>query len=115
MRALFAAWADAGIVDLLLTWDGSFVPRFVRGKPDVLSNHAWGTAFDVNFPWNRLGTVPALRGEQGVGAGAGADRRRARVLLGRPFLALRRDAFRSGQRLVVAIRAGERTTVRGST
>lgn len=63
--ALFAAWADAGIVARLLTWEGSFVPRFVRGSRTLLSNHSWGTAFDVNFQWNRLGAVPALRGERG--------------------------------------------------
>ena len=64
-RGLFAAWSDAGFVDLLLTWDGSFAPRFVRGSRTLLSNHAWGTAFDINYQWNRLATVPALRGEKG--------------------------------------------------
>jgi hypothetical protein len=65
VRALFQAWDDAGLTDLILTWDGSFVPRFVRGSRTTLSNHAWGTAFDVNYPWNRLGTVPAMRGDKG--------------------------------------------------
>ena len=65
MRRLFAAWEDAGLVDLLLTWEGSFAPRFIRGGRPLLSNHAWGTAFDVNFRWNRLATVPALRGDKG--------------------------------------------------
>lgn len=65
VRALFAAWADAGSDELVLTWEGSFAPRFVRGSRTTLSNHAWGTAFDINFPWNRLGAVPALRGERG--------------------------------------------------
>lgn len=65
VRGLFKAWEDAGLIDRLLTWEGSFAPRFVRGGRPVLSNHAWGTAFDVNFQWNRLATVPALRGEKG--------------------------------------------------
>jgi hypothetical protein len=65
VRDLFAAWADAGFSDLILTWDGSFAPRYVRGSRTLLSNHAWGTAFDVNFPWNRLGGVPAIRGDKG--------------------------------------------------
>ena len=65
VRALFQAWDGAGLTDLILTWDGSFVPRFVRGSRTTLSNHAWGTAFDVNYPWNRLGTVPAMRGDKG--------------------------------------------------
>lgn len=42
-----------------------FAPRFVRGGRPVLSNHAWGRAFDVNYQWNRLATVPALRNEKG--------------------------------------------------
>ena len=65
VRALFDAWQEAGLIDALLTWEGSFAPRFVRGSRTTVSNHAWGTAFDVNFPWNRLGTTPALRGEKG--------------------------------------------------
>lgn len=65
VRGLFAAWEQAGLADRLLTWGGSFAPRFVRGSRTTLSNHAWGTAFDVNVEWNRLGTVPALRGEKG--------------------------------------------------
>jgi peptidoglycan hydrolase-like protein with peptidoglycan-binding domain len=65
IRSLFTAWDAAGLVDRLLTWDGSFAPRFVRGGRPVLSNHAWGTAFDINSRWNRLATVPALRSEKG--------------------------------------------------
>jgi peptidoglycan hydrolase-like protein with peptidoglycan-binding domain len=64
-RALFAAWEDAGLIDLVETWAGSFVPRFVRGSSKTLSNHAWGTAFDINVAWNPRGAVPALRGRPG--------------------------------------------------
>lgn len=64
-RALFAAWEVAGLLPLLLTWEGSFAPRFVRGSSVTLSNHAWGTAFDINYEWNRLGALPALRGRKG--------------------------------------------------
>lgn len=62
---LWQAWDDAGLCDRILTWNGSFVPRFVRGSTQTLSNHAWGTAFDLNARWNKLGAVPALRGEHG--------------------------------------------------
>jgi hypothetical protein len=31
-----------------------------------LSNHAYGSAFDINYAWNRLGQVPALVGEKGA-------------------------------------------------
>jgi len=63
-RALFAEWERAGLTRLILTWEGSFVPRFQRGR-SVLSNHAWGTAFDINYEWNMLGHLPALRGRKG--------------------------------------------------
>ncbi|HXH96582.1 MAG TPA: M15 family metallopeptidase, partial [Gaiellaceae bacterium] len=62
---LFEAWEHDGLLDLVKTWEGSFAPRFVRGSATTLSNHAWGTAFDVNFAWNRLGTLPALRSQPG--------------------------------------------------
>jgi hypothetical protein len=65
VRGLFAAWEEAGLAKLILTWEGSFEPRFVRGSRVTVSNHAWGTAFDINYAWNRLGTVPALQGDKG--------------------------------------------------
>lgn len=65
VQALFRAWAAAEFADLVLTWEGSFAPRFVRGSRTTLSNHSWGTAFDVNYTWNKLATVPALRGAKG--------------------------------------------------
>lgn len=65
MLNLFEAWGDAGLLDLILTWDGSYVPRFVRGSRTYLSNHAWGTAFDICARWNALGATPALVGQRG--------------------------------------------------
>ena len=41
------------------------MPRFVRGSRTILSNHSFGTAFDINVPWNLLGSVPALVGQKG--------------------------------------------------
>jgi len=63
--ALFQAWEKAGLSHLVLTWAGSWVPRFVRGSRTSLSNHAWGTAFDINVPWNGLRRTPALAGQKG--------------------------------------------------
>jgi hypothetical protein len=63
--ALFAAWEAAGLMPLVLTWAGSWNPRFIRGSRTNLSNHAWGTAFDINAPWNGLGARPALVGNKG--------------------------------------------------
>lgn len=65
VKALFQAWEDDGLLPLVRTWEGSFYPRFVRGSSVTLSNHSWGTAFDINYQWNMLGRMPALRGQPG--------------------------------------------------
>lgn len=65
LQALWAEWETAGLLDRVLTFDGSFSPRFVRGRIGVLSNHAFGSAFDINEPFNPIGTVPALVGKRG--------------------------------------------------
>lgn len=62
---LWADWEAAGLLSRILTWDGSYVARFVRGSKTVLSNHAFGSAFDINVPWNGLGALPALVGQKG--------------------------------------------------
>ncbi len=62
---LFQAWDDAGLIHLVETWAGSFVPRFIRGSRTALSNHAFGTAFDINAAWNGLGAMPARAGSHG--------------------------------------------------
>lgn len=62
---LIKAWDKAGNLDKLLSWGGSWVPRFIRGSRSNLSNHAWGTAFDINVQWNMLGACPALVGARG--------------------------------------------------
>ena len=59
MRYAFLGFiADAardGSIKLLTTWDGLYYPRYVRGSRTSLSNHSWGTAFDVNAGTNPLG------------------------------------------------------------
>ena len=65
LAGLWKAWADAGLLHLVLTFDGSYAPRFVRGSRRVLSNHAFGSAFDINAAWNGLGQLPALVGQRG--------------------------------------------------
>ncbi|MDX2001085.1 MAG: M15 family metallopeptidase [Chitinophagales bacterium] len=62
---LWQAWENAGLLHLVLTYEGAYVPRFVRGSTTVLSNHAFGSAFDINYAWNKLGAVPALVGQKG--------------------------------------------------
>ena len=61
----FAEIEAAGMLPLVKTWGGSFVPRRIRGKT-TLSNHAFGLAFDINMKWNGLGKVGALAGEVGT-------------------------------------------------
>jgi hypothetical protein len=65
LRDLWQAWDDAGMLDRVLRWSGAYAPRFIRGSTTTLSNHAFGTAFDINFDWNRLGAEPARAGEEG--------------------------------------------------
>lgn len=62
---LFEAWEAAGLIDRVLTWGGSWVPRFIRGSRTTLSNHCIATAFDINVAWNGLGRQPALVGRKG--------------------------------------------------
>ena len=62
---LWQAWDDAGLVGRVLSWAGSWCPRFIRGSTSVLSNHAFGTAFDINATWNRMGSEPAPLGVRG--------------------------------------------------
>jgi len=65
LKALWTAWEAAGLMDRILTYEGSYNPRLIRGSRTTLSNHAYGTAFDINYQWNRLGTLPAPVGERG--------------------------------------------------
>jgi hypothetical protein len=62
---LWKDWERAGLLPLVLTWGGSYVPRFIRGSRTTLSNHSFGSAFDINVAWNQLGAVPALVGQKG--------------------------------------------------
>jgi hypothetical protein len=61
---LFEEWDAEGLIDLVLSWAGSFVPRMVRGSKTTLCNQAFGTAFNINA-WNPLGKTPAPVGRKG--------------------------------------------------
>ncbi len=63
---LWLSWEKAGLLDRVITFDGAFVPRFIRGSRTALSNHAFGTAFDINAAFNPLNAEPALVGEKGT-------------------------------------------------
>lgn len=63
---LWAQWEAAGLLPYVLVWNGCFVPRYVRGSETNLSNHSFGSAFDINAVYNKLGARPASRGEKGA-------------------------------------------------
>ncbi|MFV5343575.1 M15 family metallopeptidase [Acinetobacter oleivorans] len=67
LRSLWAEWEKEGLLNRILTYDGAYNPRFIRGKAkeQILSNHAFGTAFDINAAWNPYGAVPATADQKG--------------------------------------------------
>ena len=65
MKDLWAEWEKLGLLKQVLTWNGTYSPRFIRGSTTKLSNHAYGTAFDINVKWNGLAKRPALKGQEG--------------------------------------------------
>ena len=44
-----------GLLDRILSFGGGFEPCFVRGSTTTLSNHSFGSAFDINVAWNEKG------------------------------------------------------------
>lgn len=64
-RAFFKAVDVKGLKSLLLTQAGAYFSRTSTGRPTVLSNHALGTAIDINAAWNGFGVAPARRGAVG--------------------------------------------------
>jgi hypothetical protein len=65
LQALWAAWQAAGLLNLVKFWDGGFYPRYQTGSTTKLSNHSWGTAFDINATWNGYNKQPAAIGQTG--------------------------------------------------
>lgn len=67
LLGLWNEWQKLGLSPKVLSYAGAYNPRFVRGKAheQVLSNHAFGTAFDINAGQNPLGAQPAIAGRSG--------------------------------------------------
>jgi hypothetical protein len=63
--ALWSAWNVAGLLGRILTFDGAYNPRFQRGSHTRLSNHAFGTAFDINAQQNPFHKPVAPMGKPG--------------------------------------------------
>lgn len=61
----FEAAEAHGLLPLIKTYDGAYNPRFQRGTHDRLSNHAYGTAIDLNGYANGIGKKPAALGQDG--------------------------------------------------
>lgn len=65
LLGFFAYVEEAGLLDRLVDFGGSWVPRLVRGSSRTLSNHAHAVAFDINVPYNWMGQRPAAIGKKG--------------------------------------------------
>lgn len=65
LRKFFETLEKENLHTHILSFAGAYFPRFVRGSRSALSNHSWGTAFDINVPQNGLNKRPALVGQKG--------------------------------------------------
>ncbi len=57
LRLVFDGIVRAGLQSKLVTYDGCFNIRAVRGEPGRLSTHSYGLAIDFNAATNVLGTL----------------------------------------------------------
>lgn len=77
---LFKQWEKDDLLHLILSYAGCFVPRYKREQAppgagghglrsstevEELSNHSFGSAFDINVTDNGFRSVPALCGRRG--------------------------------------------------
>lgn len=65
LQEFFKELEKKNLLHHIKSYAGAYYPRFIRGSRSVLSNHSYGTAFDINVPWNGLGQTPALVGQPG--------------------------------------------------
>lgn len=64
--ALVNAWRSEGVLGDIKTWNGSYAARLVRGTTKgTLSAHGWGSAFDINAKYIKLGDPPIPEGQPG--------------------------------------------------
>lgn len=64
LKMLWKAWEAEGLSELVLSFDGLYNPRVVRGG-SALSEHAFGAAFDINARWNPYRRDPSPPGALG--------------------------------------------------
>jgi hypothetical protein len=65
LLAAFGAIEAAGLLEEILTYDGAYMPRLMRGTPR-LSRHALGIALDLNAAMNPFHRPPAAPGTRGA-------------------------------------------------
>lgn len=65
LKAAFQELENLELTHLLLTWDGSFVPRLMRGGSSSPSEHSFGCALDLNAQWNGFRQIGAAEGKKG--------------------------------------------------
>lgn len=79
LEELLHQWQADDLLHLVISFAGAFDPRYIFGhnpgnaaQPEIkstdagkLSNHAFGSAFDINATWNWIGEVPAFCGRKG--------------------------------------------------
>lgn len=65
LQEFFKEIEQKNLLHLIKSYAGAYYPRFVRGSRTVLSNHSYGTAFDINVAWNGLNKTPALVDQTG--------------------------------------------------
>lgn len=65
LQQFFIEIEQKELLHLVKSFGGAYYPRFIRGSKTVLSNHSFGTAFDINENSNGLGKTPALVGTEG--------------------------------------------------
>jgi hypothetical protein len=114
---LFQRWEDDGLLELVLTYGGSFVPRFVRGSRTTLSPHARAQRLRHQRRVERLRRRAGAHRHEGLRSPPGAGGERARILLGWPLHEARRHALRarSSQRAVTFLDEPRRRVSSGST
>ena len=80
IEELLAIWEAESLLHLVISYAGCFVPRYKRNQAPPgssghgerqsdatsrLSNHSFGSAFDINATQNWLGSTPAQCGQKG--------------------------------------------------
>lgn len=54
---------DRELVDEIVTWDGCFNIRLMKGTKATYSLHSWGIAIDINAAWNGFNKKPTMSKE----------------------------------------------------